>query len=270
MSASTTVWIACASFAQQSELPWRAAGHATDGAELWSMLASLAFGLLLLGLVLRALFVHHRLRTQDALGANERAELARAIAAAERRTSGELAVVVLGRSDSHPEAKLLAGLATLVLGSAALAPVTYAEPLLFAAAQCALFALGWLLARWLPGFEQLFVGEARASEMAEEQALQEFARLGLERTRGRTGCLLFVSLLERRAIVLGDEGIHAKVGAEQWLASTQLVLDGIRRESLRAGLSAGIASLGELLAAHVPPQTDERNELPDHLVVRES
>jgi putative membrane protein len=112
------------------------------------------------------------------------------------------------------------------------------------------------------------VSEARATELAEEQAFQEFHRFELHRTDARTGVLLFVSLLERRAIVLADEGIHARVGPEPWQATNEAVLAGIRRGSLAAGLLAGIESTGAVLAQHFPPAAGDRNEVPDRIVVR--
>ena len=80
--------------------------------------------------------------------------------------------------------------------------------------------------------------------------------------------LLFVSLLERRVVVLGDEGIHARVGDSHWTATTKAVLDGIERDSLRDGLLTGIARCADVLAAHFPAQRDDVNELEDRVVVR--
>jgi putative membrane protein len=46
------------------------------------------------------------------------------------------------------------------------------------------------------------------------------------------------------------------------------VLEGIEKGSLRDGLVAGIGRCGAVLAEHFPSQPGDRNELPDHLVVR--
>ena len=81
-------------------------------------------------------------------------------------------------------------------------------------------------------------------------------------------CMILVSLLERRVVVLGDEGIDAKVGAEHWKDVDQAILDGIRRGSLRDGLIEGIRRSGAVLAEHFPWRAGDRNELPDRLIVR--
>src|SRR5262249_17843272 len=152
-----------------------------------------------------------------------------------------------------PEACWLAALGALLLGSALLgAWLPWTQPALLLGCQAALGAAGWLLARLLPDLQRTLISERRATEGAEEQALQESHRAGLHRTRHATGVLLFVSLLERRVIVLGDEGIHARVGEQHWTATTQAVLDGIRAGSLRVGLIAGIARCGAVLAEHFP------------------
>jgi putative membrane protein len=150
-----------------------------------------------------------------------------------------------------------------------LAPhLPWSQPALVLLAQLGLGALGYFTARTLPGFARLFVGEKRATEMAEEQARQEFLALDLQSTEAATGVLIFVSLFERRVIVLADHGIDAKVGQEHWTGVTAAVLRGIASGSLRNGLSSGIALAGGVLAEHFPWRDGDRNELPDRLIVR--
>ena len=110
--------------------------------------------------------------------------------------------------------------------------------------------------------------EDRATAVAGEQAFQEFYAQGLHRTRLGTGVLLFVSLFERRVIVLADEGIDAKVDAAFWEGVDAAVLDGIRRGSLRDGLVDGIRRVGEILETDFPPPDDDVNEIPDRVIVR--
>src|SRR4029078_10855854 len=102
----------------------------------------------------------------------------------------------------------------------------------------------------------------------EEQALQEFANLGMHRTQGRTGVLILVSLFERAVIVLGDDGIHSKRGDEHWLRTDEAIIAGIRARSLAAGLHAGIESVACVLAEKCPRAEPGPNELPDRLIVR--
>lgn len=250
---------------------WSLGGHSPAGGAL-VVIGQVLLGLLLAGygfLVLRAGLRRRWYRAEGVLSAQDLADVHAALAAAERKTIGEILPVVLERSDRHPEAGWLAALSGALLGSIALAPwLPWDQPAFLLAVQIVLGALGYASAACLPDFARVFVSEARAQEVVEEQALQEFHRHGLDRTAARTGVLLFVSLLERRALVLADEGIHARVGAEHWQRTTAVLLDGIRRGSLRNGLVAGISSAGAVLAEHFPVAGGDRNEIEDRVIVR--
>lgn len=222
-----------------------------------------------------ALVVHALLRARqfrvDAVLAKEAQDRVHAeLVDVERRTVGEIVPVVLGRSDAHPSGEWRSGLALLVLGSALLEGVLpWHSPWLVILFQVVLGAIGFGLARALPGWKRVFVTQARATEVALEQASLEFQRLELHRTAGRTGVLIFVSLFERRVVVLGDAGIHAKVGDAQWARTRDAVLAGIRRHDLAAGLVDGVRECGEVLALHFPVGANDHNEIPDRLVVRD-
>ena len=82
--------------------------------------------------------------------------------------------------------------------------------------------------------------------------------------------LLFVSLFERRVIVLGDEGIDAVVDAGQWERTDAAILEGIAKGQLCDGLLAGITSVGDVLEEKFPWREGDRNEIPDRVVVRRS
>ena len=91
-----------------------------------------------------------------------------------------------------------------------------------------------------------------------------FARLGMAATRQRNGILFFIVPSRRRFAILGDEGIHAKVGQEFWEKAAAAVSERFREGDFTTGLVRGIEMVGEQLARHFPydPTTDV-NELPD-------
>ena len=95
-------------------------------------------------------------------------------------------------------------------------------------------------------------------------AERAFARLGMRATRDRNGVLFFVVPARRRFVVLGDEGIHAKVGQEFWERVAAAVCEHLRDGDFTLGLVHGIETVGEQLALHFPfdPATDA-NELSD-------
>jgi putative membrane protein len=251
---------------------WSAVGDQAASGGPWALLGivgpAICAGLLVFFLV-RALVRHRRYRVVASFGEEDERAVHRALAEAERKTVGEILPVVVERSDRHPGADWLAALAFVLVGSALLAPwLPWDRPALVLVLQVAMGAAGFALARLLPDFKRVFIFEDRATEVAGEQAFQEFYRNGLQKTEAATGVLLFVSLLERRVIVLADEGIDAKVDAEFWADTDDLVLEGIRKGSLRDGLVAGIRRVGEELAAEFPWAEGDRNEIPDRVIVR--
>jgi uncharacterized membrane protein len=98
----------------------------------------------------------------------------------------------------------------------------------------------------------------------ERAADRAFRRLGMERTEHRNGVLFFVVPARRRFVVLGDQGIHEKVGPEFWNHVAAAVSERFRRRDFTGGLVHGVETVGTELSTHFPfdPGTD-RNELPD-------
>jgi uncharacterized membrane protein len=98
----------------------------------------------------------------------------------------------------------------------------------------------------------------------EKAADKAFARMGVARTKHRNGVLFFVVPSRRKFVVLGDSGIHERVGQEFWHRVVAAVSAKFRDGDFTGGIVKGIEEVGEQLASHFPydPLTDE-DELPD-------
>jgi uncharacterized membrane protein len=95
-------------------------------------------------------------------------------------------------------------------------------------------------------------------------AEQAFARMGMDRTAERNAILFFVVPSRRTFVVLGDEGIHAKVGQPFWDAVAAAMSARFKARDFTGGLVLGITEAGRQLAEHFPHQGDrDRNELSD-------
>jgi uncharacterized membrane protein len=104
----------------------------------------------------------------------------------------------------------------------------------------------------------LFWGDVRKA------AERAFARMGMTATRERNAVLFFIVPARRRIVVLGDSGIHAKVGQECWHEIVRIVSEKFREGDFTDGLVRGIAVVGEQLAKHFPSDAaHDSNELPD-------
>ena len=68
----------------------------------------------------------------------------------------------------------------------------------------------------------------------------------------------------RKFVLLGDEGIHARVGQAFWESTVASIGERLRAGEVTAALVDAIERLGEQLAQHFPFRGDQDvNELPD-------
>jgi putative membrane protein len=127
-------------------------------------------------------------------------------------------------------------------------------------------AAGFLLAAFVPPVKRGLAGREMLEARVHQRAAAAFLAEEVFRTRERTGILLFVSLFERRVVVLGDSGINRQVEASHWDSVITPVVSGIRDGRPGAALAAGIRQCGELLARFgVAVRPDDSNELSDEL-----
>jgi putative membrane protein len=198
-------------------------------------------------------------------GDDVRARIAEAVRRAEALSRGQIVPVVVEKSDPYPEARfrgalLAAAIATLVALALHL-PLTLAElPLV----QLAAGLLGAALSLWDP-VERLLAGGKAMDEAVRARALRAFHEHGLHRTAEGTGVLVFASLFEHEAVVLGDHGIHDKMGAE-WDRAVGVLVDGMRAGDPGKGFVEAVALVGARLAEHFPRDPSAhppRNELED-------
>jgi uncharacterized membrane protein len=103
----------------------------------------------------------------------------------------------------------------------------------------------------------------------EKAASQAFLRLGMTQTKQRNGVLLFVVPSRRKVVVMGDVGIHEKVGQEFWTSLVDKVTKRFKEGDFTGGLVRGIEEAGEQLAGYFPydPASDA-NELPDDVEIK--
>lgn len=100
----------------------------------------------------------------------------------------------------------------------------------------------------------------------QKAAERAFVRMGMTATRDRNAVLLFVVPARRKFVVLGDAGIHAKVGPEFWRHIVRLVSHSFRGGDFTDGLVRAIGAAGEALATHFPrTEGSAPNVLPNDL-----
>jgi len=100
----------------------------------------------------------------------------------------------------------------------------------------------------------------------EKAARRAFVRLGVAHTRMHNGVLFFIVPSRRSFVVLGDQGIHEKVGQEFWERVRSKVAEHFRAGNFTEGLVDGIAEVGGQLLRHFPyDKNTVANELSDEI-----
>jgi putative membrane protein len=218
------------------------------------------------------------------LSDGDRARVNEAVVAAEKGTSAEIVPVITDASGSYDRAEDLFG---LVLGLVAVAVlwtlyqgVDPAAPWSTAESPAFVYALPHVLLTIMVGFivgavlasrvwfiRHLFTARAEMLDCVRRGAQAAFHGLGIRRTTGGTGVLIYVSVFERMVHVVGDGAVADKLSDEDFVAVKDAVLAGFRRGDRVGGLCAGVETAGTLLSGVLPRADDDVDELPNELIV---
>ncbi len=200
------------------------------------------------------------------ISADDRTRISAAIQAAEARTSGEI-VCVLAESSSQPGALpvLIAAIVALALPWLLITFTNFAvEHILLL--QILVFLLLTFLLLLPPVYLALLPRRIRRAA-AYRLATEQFVVRGIARKKDRSGILIFVSLAERYARIIADEGVAARASQAEWQAAIDLLVLHMRRDEIADGFIAAIGVCGDVLAAHFPHTQAGRDELPDRIYV---
>ena len=215
-----------------------------------------------------------------------------AVRAAEAKTTGEIYCVVTEESAHYTEVVIAWATVVALLGPAVLllAGVHVTIPDLFTSwsaldvsaaietavrralegaidVQGVLFVLTAAIVS-IPAVRRALTPKGIKRLRVQRRAAEQFTAKNLHATRERTGVLIFVSLGERMAELIADEGIADHVGPHVWDKAMAALTDGLRRGKVEEGFAACIGLCGEVLAEKFPEHPgDNPNELPDSVAV---
>lgn len=214
----------------------------------------------------------------------DRARIGAAVHAAEADTSGEIVTIVADRSDAYHDVGLHYAILAMLLvpilfaifphwPDAIIATVTSgwderAMPevyiLLFA-----LMTLVFLIVRYTLAIMPLRLAltpRATRRRRVRRRAVALF-RVGTEqRTTGRTGVLIYLSLGEKMAEIVADEAIHKSVPDSDWGDAMAGLVRHVSQNHIADGMVAAIEKAGAILSSHLPRAADDKNELPDRVI----
>lgn len=195
-----------------------------------------------------------------------KAALLEAVRAVESCSSAELVVAVRHRTGSYLHAELLCGilagiatLAFLLFSPQVFAPVwILIDPILIG-------ALAGLLASWSSGLRRSFTPFAMRRQRVETAARSTFVKRRVHGTTGRTGILLYVSVLEREAALVVDVGVEALAAMDGWKAAVEEIETAVRNKEDGVAVAARLRGLATLLSSALVRGADDVNELPDEV-----
>lgn len=98
-----------------------------------------------------------------------------------------------------------------------------------------------------------------------ERAIEIFEDLNMHQTTLRNGVLFYVAFASRKFAVIGDIGIHEKVGEAYWKNILNEVNVQLKSGNITDGLCAGILHVGEQLREFFPLHTNDKNELSNEI-----
>jgi putative membrane protein len=189
-----------------------------------------------------------------------RAQVTEAVKAVEARTAAEVVVVVRHASARWREVDLAAG--AVVAFAVLLTLLFHPKPIAVAVMPLDVvlsFAGGAILCASIAPVKRALLPRRRVAELVHLAAQAAFVEAGVSRTQGRTGVLVYVSMLERRVELVVDVGVDAALLAIQARALGGSVARGPDLEKFLAALRG----LGPALAGSLPRAADDINELPD-------
>lgn len=98
-----------------------------------------------------------------------------------------------------------------------------------------------------------------------ERAKKVFTKLKMHETKEQNGILIYIATENRKMVVIGDAGIHKKLGAEYWNRIVQELVSKFKEGHHAQGLAAAIIDCGNQLKHYFPYSNDDKNELNDSI-----
>lgn len=99
-------------------------------------------------------------------------------------------------------------------------------------------------------------------------ALKNFFELGMDKTRHKSGVLLFFSMSERSFQIVADEGIHKKVSDRYWDELAAMMTGHFKEQRFCDGICEAIKEVGKKLEQEFPRTTNDADELPNDVAIK--
>ena len=193
-------------------------------------------------------------------------QLAASVSKVETVTDAELVTVLARASDDYRYIPTLwaAMIALLTSGLLSFSPLWLGWFELIIVQGCVFAALALIFR--VPALRYRLVPVSVKKSRAEMMAKRMFLEQGLHHTKGETGILIFVSEAEHYVEILVDRGISERIDNQTWQGIVEDFTINVKAGKVLEGFESCIARVAEVVS-EVVPATEEKNELPDRLVL---
>lgn len=209
------------------------------------------------------------------LTVEERERVCLAVHAAEQGTSAEIVPMIVSQSGLYREAQYRTGLLFSLLALTIMLTTELVWlPWGWHASNAAWLVLTTMLAygvgawlgTWAP-IIRLLTSTERFHHKVRLRAERAFTKHAIAQTRGGTGVLIMVSLLEHQIYVLADQSLFQRVPVERWSSVVEAAVGQLKSGDIVGGVCQSIHACGLLLAEVCPSVPgDNPNELSNELV----
>jgi putative membrane protein len=200
------------------------------------------------------------------LTGESKAAFSAAVRAVEEASSAELVIAVRQRSGSYLHVSLAVG---ILAGLATLAVLLYSswsfELIWFLVDPVVAGALAGFAFSRSPILSRLFTRRAMRRARVETAARSAFVERRVHSTSGRTGILLYLSLLEREAALVTDLAMEALVATDGWRAAVGEIETAMRRGASGVEVAATVSGLAAVLGSVLKRSENDVDELPNEV-----
>jgi putative membrane protein len=219
------------------------------------------------------------MRASTFLSDSDKSRVEQSIADAEKQTSAEILAVIATRSGRYDRAEdffgVLLALFAIVLAWSLWQDLRPAASDWESGHDLTLgllpilglfvfwFLVGVGLATRFPILARPFIPQAHYEAEVRRRGFEAFHLFRVGHTKGRTGVLIYVSLLEKMAWVVGDDAVNQALPQTAWEGATRAITEGISNGKHADGLVEAIKLCTQALAPKLPRLPDDRDELPN-------
>ncbi len=212
-------------------------------------------------------------------------DIQKTVAAAEEKTTGEIAIAVTAESARYSFWELLAADCVGMLMLLAMIPFSekilalyrrlywqnepdWILPVFYIISCLAAVLIAFYLCN-IPLIDRLIIPTSVRKTCVTNRAMRYFTECGIYDTAEHSGILIFVSYMERQVRIVADSGIAKHISQDLWNLIADELAENLRKGEAAKAFTVAIEKCGQLLAENFPAHEENPNEFPDGLVLLE-